>query len=277
MKSLKLILAMFATAVTVFSCGQKKEPQKVLVVYYSQTGNTEKVAQVIAQSLNADVEAILPVVPYDGDFGQTIERGKKELEEGNFPEIGPLALNPQDYDVIFLGYPVWFGTYAPPVETYLRSVDLSGKKIVPFCTFGSGGLDSSTRDIVAKEPESEVLPGYGVRAARMDAIPKEVDQFLKAGGFLEGEYVKLEEFPEQHPVSEAEAAIFDAAVAGYPMINAKAKTTSARTVPDGTEYLFTAASLPREPIVPNMPPAQDIRVYVLALDGQLPVFTQVLR
>ena len=277
MKSLKLILAMFATAVTVFSCGQKKEPQKVLVVYYSQTGNTEKVARVIAQSLNADVEVILPVVPYDGDFGQTIERGKKELEEGNFPEIGPLALNPQDYDVIFLGYPVWFGTYAPPVETYLRSVDLSGKKIVPFCTFGSGGLDSSTRDIVAKEPESEVLPGYGVRAARMDAMPKEVDQFLKAGGFMEGEYVKLEEFPEQHPVSEAEAAIFDAAVAGYPMINAKAKTTSARTVPDGTEYLFTAASLPREPIDPNMPPAQDIRVYVLALDGQLPVFTQVLR
>ena len=268
---------MFATAVTVFSCGQKKEPQKVLVVYYSQTGNTEKVAQVIAQSLNADVEAILPVVPYDGDFGQTIERGRKELEEGNFPEIGPLSLNPQDYDVIFLGYPVWFGTYAPPVETYLRSVDLSGKKIVPFCSFGSGGLDSSTRDIVAKEPESEVLPGYGVRAARMDAMPKEVDQFLKAGGFLEGEYVKLEEFPEQHPVSEAEAAIFDAAVAGYPMINAKAKTTSARTVPDGTEYLFTAASLPREPIDPNMPPAQDIRVYVLALDGQLPVFTQVLR
>ena len=268
---------MFATAVTVFSCGQKKEPQKVLVVYYSQTGNTEKVARVIAQSLNADVEAILPVVPYDGDFGQTIERGRKELEEGNFPEIGPLALNPQDYDVIFLGYPVWFGTYAPPVETYLRSVDLSGKKIVPFCTFGSGGLDSSTRDIVAKEPESEVLPGYGVRAARMDAMPKEVDQFLKAGGFLEGEYVKLEEFPEQHPVSEAEAAIFDAAVAGYPMINAKAKTTSARAVPDGTEYLFTAASLPREPIDPNMPPAQDIRVYVLALDGQLPVFTQVLR
>lgn len=277
MKSLKLILAMFATAVTVFSCGQKKEPQKVLVVYYSQTGNTEKVAQVIAQSLNADVEVILPVVPYDGDFGQTIERGKKELEEGNFPEIGPLSLNPQDYDVIFLGYPVWFGTYAPPVETYLRSVDLSGKKIVPFCTFGSGGLDSSTRDLVAKEPESEVLPGYGVRAARMDAMPKEVDQFLKAGGFMEGEYVKLEEFPEQHPVSEAEAAIFDAAVAGYPMINAKAKTTSARTVPDGTEYLFTAASLPREPIDPNMPPAQDIRVYVLALDGQLPVFTQVLR
>ena len=277
MKSFKVLLAMFATAVTVFSCGQKKESTKVLVAYYSQTGNTEKVALQIATSLNADVESILPLNPYDGDFGQTIERGRKELEEGNFPEIGPLTFNPQEYDVIFLGYPVWFGTYAPPVETYLNSVDLKGKKIVPFCTFGSGGLDSSTRDIIAKEPDSEVLPGYGVRAARMNAMVSEVDQFLKAGGFMEGEYVKLEEFPEQHPVSETESSIFDAAVAGYPMINAKARTTSARAVPDGTEYLFTAASLPREPIDPNIPPAQDIKVYVLVIDGQAPVFTQVLR
>ena len=83
-----------------------------------------------------------------------------------------------DYDVVFLGYPVWFGTFAPPVITWLNNVDLSGKTIVPFCTFGSGGLDSSTRDLAAKQPNANILPGYGVRAARLAAMPKEVDQFL---------------------------------------------------------------------------------------------------
>ena len=268
MKSFKLILAMFATAVTVFSCGQKKEPQKVLVVYYSQTGNTEKVARVIAQSLNADVEVILPVVPYDGDFGQTIKRGKKELEEGNFPEIGPLALNPQDYDVIFLGYPVWFGTYAPPVQALLNGIDLNGRKMVPFCTFGSGGLDSSTKDLKAKFPDAEILPGYGVRTARIDAAPAEVDHFLKESGFIAGEYFKVAPFGETHAVSEEESALFDAAVGDYPMIHAQAASVAARNVENGMEYLFTAN---------NVDNPGSIKVYVLVEDGKAPVFTQVLR
>ena len=266
---------MFATAVTVFSCGQKKEPQKVLVVYYSQTGNTEKVAQVIAQSLNADVEVILPVVPYDGDFGQTIERGKKELEEGNFPEIGPLSLNPQDYDVIFLGYPVWFGTYAPPVGKLLEEYDFAGKKVVPFCTFGSGGLDSSSANLAAALPGAEILPGYGVRAARIDAVPAELDRFLKQGGFAEGEVEAVEPFPALRPATEEEAAIFDAAVDGYPMLHASAENVASRTTPWGTEYIFEArdnAGFPGQDA-----PGRTLKVYVLAEDGQAPVFTQVVR
>ena len=87
--------------------------------------------------------------------------------------------------------------------TLLEGVDLAGKKVVPFCTFGSGGLQSSTRLIAEKQPGAEILPGYGVRAARIQAAPAEIDTFLKAGGFLEGEYEKLEDFPESHPVSEA--------------------------------------------------------------------------
>ncbi len=278
MKILKLLLAMCATTFTILSCGSKKaESQKILVLYYSQNGTTEKVAQEIAGKLNADIEAICSANPYDGDFGQTIERCNKEREAGIVPENLPLKLNPADYDVIFLGYPVWFGTYAPPVAYFLNNTDLSGKKIVPFCTFGSGGIDSSTKDIIAIQPNAEVLPGYGVRTARIDAMPKEVDQFLKAGGFIEGEYVKLADFPQEHEATGEEAAIFDAAVAGYPMINARAKAVSAREVPDGMEYLFTAENLPRDPNAENLPPASDIKVYVLVENGHSPVFTQVLR
>ena len=281
MKSLKLMLVVATLTLTAVSCGQKKEnpkeeAPKMLVVYYSQTSNTKAVAEEIAKRLSADIEEIIAVQPYDGDFQATIERGKQEREEGILPDIQPLTKDITQYDVIFIGFPVWFGTYAPPVATFLDQVDLSGKKIVPFCTFGSGGLESSVKDLVVEEPNAEILPGYGVRAARMEAMPNEVDQFLKANGFLEGDFVKLEEFPEQHPVSEEEAAVFNAAVDGYPMIHAEAKTVATRAIPDGTEYLFTAVDLPREN-KPDMPSAGEMQVYVTVANGAAPVFTKVIR
>ena len=281
MKNTKLMLLLAVVTLTAVSCGSKKETPKeeapkMLVLYYSQTGNTKAVAEAIANELGADIEEITMVDPYDPDFQATIDRCMKEREQEILPTINPVKADLANYDVIFLGYPVWFGTYAPPVITFLKDADLSGKKIVPFCTFGSGGLESSVKDLVAAEPHAEVLPGYGVRAARLEAMPKEVDNFLKACGFLEGEYTKLAEFPEQHEVNTDEAAIFDAAVDGYPMIHAKAKTVAVRTIPDGTEYLFTAVDLPREDN-PKMPPAGEMQVYVTVENGAAPVFTKVIR
>ena len=84
------------------------------------------------------------------------------------------------------------------------------------------------------------------------------------------------DFPEQHPVSAEETAIFDAAVNGYPMLNAKAKTVASRTVLDGTEYLFTAMDMPREKKA-DLPPANEIKVYVLVENGKAPEFTKVVR
>ena len=286
MKNLKMMLILATVTLAAVSCGPKKETKneeatkeeapKALVLFYSQTGNTKGVAQEIVTRIGAEMEEIVPVQPYDTGFRATIERCLKDREEGKIIEIQPLTADPAKYDVIFIGYPVWFGTYAPPVATFLDQTDLSGKKIVPFCTFGSGGLDSSVRDMMEKQPNAEILPGYGVRAARMDAVSYEIDQFLKANGFLEGEYVKLEAFPEQHEVSEEEAAIFNAAVDGYPMLNAQAKTVASRPLPNGMEYLFTAIDLPREGH-DDMPPAGELQVYVTVVEGEAPVFTQVLR
>lgn len=279
-----MILVLVAMTLAVVSCGPRPEAQKeeapkapkMLVVYYTQSSNTKTVAQEMATRLNADLAEIVPVVPYDGDFQATVERGKKELDEKSYPEIQPLTVEVANYDVVFLGYPIWFGTYAPPIFTWLDQVDLSGKKVVPFCTFGSGGLESSVMDLAKAEPKAEILPGYGVRAARLEAVPQEVDQFLKASGFVEGNYVKLEEFPEQHPVSEEESTIFDAAVDGYPMIHAKATAVASRSIPEGTEYLFTAVDLPREEKA-DMPPANEIKVYVSVIGEETPVFTKVIR
>ena len=256
-----------AAVVLAVSCGQNK-PQKALVLYYSQNGATATVAQAIAGALGADMEAVAAVNPYDGDFGATIARCQEEMAQGILPEIEPVKADLSQYDVIFLGYPIWFGTYAPPVKALLNSVDLNGKKVVPFCTFGSGGLDSSTKDLAQKFPEAEILPGYGVRTARIEAVPAEVDHFLKESGFVAGEYFKAGPFGEAHAVSEEESALFDAAVGDYPMIHAQAQEVSVREVEGGKEYLFTAA---------NVDNPGTIQVYVLALEGEAPVFTQVLR
>lgn len=274
MKALSLTLGLAVASMMAISC--KPEPPKALVLYYSQTSNTKVVAEEIASKLGADIEEIVSAEPYDGDFQATIERCMKEREEGVIPEIQPIKADLSAYDIIFLGYPIWFGTYAPPVNAFLNQVDLTGKKVVPFCTFGSGGLESSVKDLTEKQPNAEILPGYGVRAARLEAVPVEVDRFLKAGGFIEGEYVEPEDFPEQHEANEEEAAIFDAAVGDYPMMHAQAKTVASRSVPEGTEYLFTAEDLPREGDA-KMPPAGKMQVYVLVAEGEAPVFTRVIR
>ncbi len=277
MKTIRLLLVLMAIMMSAVCCGTKKEaPKKVLVLYYSQTSNTKTVAQEIAKRLGADMEEIVPVKPYDGDFQATIGRCMQEREQGVTPEIKPVAADLTKYDVIFIGYPIWFGTFAPPMEVFLSQTDLSGKKIVPFCTFGSGGLESSMADLAKKQPKAEILPGYGVRAARMAAVPDEVENFLKEGGFIEGDYTPLAAFPDQKPVTDEESAIFDAAVGDYPMIHAKAKTVASRDIPGGTEYLFTAADLPRENN-PQMPPAGEMKVYVTILKGEAPVFTRVVR
>lgn len=284
MKTMKLMLALTVVAITTASCGSnqqeadtaKQKVPKMLVVYYSQLGNTKAVAEEIAKKTGADIEAVEAVNPYDGDFDATIARCMQEREAGSIIEIKPVKANVADYDIIFVGAPVWFGVFAPPMLTYLTQVDLSGKKVVPFCTFGSGGLESSTADLLAKQPKAEILPGYGVRQARMESMPKEVDQFLKAGGFIEGEYTPLPDFPEQHEVSKEESAIFDAAVDGYPMIHAKATKVAMRTIPEGTEYLFTAVDQPREKN-DKMPPAGEMQVYVTVSEGTAPVFTKVIR
>ena len=287
MKIMKLIVLAAVALLAVVSCTPKKQDSKarMLVLYYSQTSNTKVLAQEIAKRLDADIEEITLVEPYDTAFQATIDRCKADREKGITPEIKPLKSNLADYDIIFLGYPIWFGTYAPPIASLLEKVDLSDKQVVPFCTFGSGGLESSVKDLVEAEPNAMILPGYGVRAARMDAMPKELEQFLKlnknlsnvflGGSDYESVFVPAD-FPEQHPVSADEAAIFNTAVNGYPMLNAKAKTVASRTVLDGTEYLFTAMDMPREN-KPDMPPASGIKVYVIVEEGKAPEFTKVVR
>ena len=216
--------------------------QKQLVLYFSETGTTKTVAQELQKQLGADIEEIEAVVPYSGNFQETIQRGQREIQNGEMPAIKPLKKKMADYDIIFLGYPIWFGTYANPIITLVKEQDFAGKTIVPFCTFGSGGLNTSSDALKKALPKATIKKGYGVRTARVNAAAKELDCFLKENGYKKGSVEKLPDYSAQQPVTDAERQIFDEACSSYQFPLGTPQTAGKRQTPDGTDYKFTVAS-----------------------------------
>lgn len=216
--------------------------QKQLVLYFSETGTTKTVAQELQKQLGADIEEIEAVVPYSGNFQETIQRGQREMQNGEMPAIKPLKKKMADYDIIFLGYPIWFGTYANPIITLVKEQDFAGKTIVPFCTFGSGGLNTSSDALKKALPKATIKKGYGVRTARVNAAAKELDRFLKENGYKKGSVEKMPDYSAQQPVTDAERQIFDEACSSYQFPLGTPQTVGKRQTPDGTDYKFTVAS-----------------------------------
>ncbi len=185
MKNVKTMLVLATAIMAATACGPKKEAaatdneEAKLVLYYSQTSNTKTVAREIATRLGADIEEIIPLKPYEGDLQATVERCRQEREEGITSEIQPLTSDLSQYDVIFLGYPVWFGTYAPPVKSFLEANNfLAGKKVVPFCTYGTGGRVSSVAKLAEVCPDAKIIDSYGLRGNRIDQAADEVSFFI---------------------------------------------------------------------------------------------------
>lgn len=112
--------------------------KKTLVVYYSWScGNTEKIAEQLADACDADIARIETVVPYPEDYQETVDQGRREVNAGFMPEIENLEYSPADYDVIVIGTPTWWYTMAPAVKTFIAENDFSGKTVVALSTNSS--------------------------------------------------------------------------------------------------------------------------------------------
>ena len=109
--------------------GKGNDNMKILTLYYSYGGNTKRIAERIQKAVGGDIACIETVTPYEGDYNSVVDQGQREVNRGFCPRIKPLAVNVQDYDVIVLGTPVWWYTFAPAVHTFLTQQDLSGKFI----------------------------------------------------------------------------------------------------------------------------------------------------
>ena len=125
------------------------ERGNVLVVYYSATGNTESVAGYIAQATGGDLFEITPAEPYtDEDLNWSDENSRvtREHEDESLRDVELTATtveNWDSYDTVFLGYPIWWGIAAWPVDTFVEANDFTGKTVIPFCTSSSSGLGES--------------------------------------------------------------------------------------------------------------------------------------
>lgn len=266
MKFVNYLLALLFMA----SCTSTTQ-NKALVLYYSQTGTTQAVAEEIQRLTGADIERFDVVEAYNGSYAETIQRCQAEMQSGVLPEVKPLEADLSKYDVIYLGYPIWFGTCARPALALLDSYDFSGKKIVPFCTFGSGGLVESTAAIREQLPNAEVAEGYGVRTARVASAPEEVKRFLTLNGYIAGEVEAYPEYSEQAPVTDEDKAIFEAACSSYQFPLGTPVTVASRTTPKGVDYCFVATSQGA-----NGTTSESI-VWVTVEEGKTPEFTLVTR
>ena len=122
---------------------------KILVLYFSQSGNTETVANFINEAVGGDIVKLETEVPYPSDYDELVDYAQEEQRRNARPTLKTRIDNIDEYDTIFLGYPNWWQDCPMPIYTFLDEYDLSGKKIAPFITHGGSGLSGTPDNIQA--------------------------------------------------------------------------------------------------------------------------------
>jgi flavodoxin len=170
--------------------------KKCLIAYYSRkgnnyvggkivnlpVGNTEVIAKKIQSFIGGDLFEIKTVKSYPLDYTETTEVARVELHNNERPVLTDTVKNMDDYDIIYLGYPNWWGTFPMAVYTFLESYDFSGKTIVPFCTHEGSGIGTSERDIKKLCPGATILTGIAIRGGTVSSADILVQSWLKKQG-----------------------------------------------------------------------------------------------
>jgi flavodoxin len=216
---------------------------KSVVVYFSQTGATKKLAQIFKEARNADEFELQLVKPLPSTYDSTIAEVRAERESKQWPALVNAKLDVDKYDTVFLGYPIMFGTFTTPIYTFLEANDLSGKVVVPFCTYGSGGRKASANELKTLEPNANVTLAYGISNKRINAeggietAKAEVAAFF--GNLETGatEETLVGGFSEQRPLTAEDSAAFAEGTKDYAYLNLKPLSVSSQVVA-GMNYIF---------------------------------------
>lgn len=159
--------------------------KKVLIVYFSRTGNTREIARQIHEMVGGDIVELETVEPYPEAYNAVVEQAREELRSGFKPPLKTKVENIGTYDVVFVGSPSWWSTIAAPVKTFLSEYDLSGKTIAPFVTHAGSGLGRSVADIAALCPNSTVPDGLAVWGENAKNARNDVSAWLRGLGMKE--------------------------------------------------------------------------------------------
>lgn len=166
------------------AAGKAARDGKTLVVYYSRTGNTREIARQIHQLAGGDLVELETVTPYPTEYRATTEQAKRELQSGYRPPLKTRIANMAAYDVVLVGSPCWWGTFATPVWTFLSGHDFSGKTMAPFMTHMGSGLGHCESDLARLCPKARRLPGLAVRGDEVKSAGahRDVEAWLRRIG-----------------------------------------------------------------------------------------------
>ena len=198
-KALSLILAAILLVLALAGCAardraEQNEEQvltndtKILVVYFSWSGHLDSMAHWVAGETGGDIVRVLAKEEYPENYNATADRAKKEQDDGVRPEItiSLTADQIEKYDVIFFGYPVWWYDLPMPMWTFLESVDLSGKTVIPFFSHegSSNGANSlSTITTLAKGATVKTDNALSIRGGKVADSEKDVRDWVKGLGY----------------------------------------------------------------------------------------------
>ena len=166
------------------SRANNRELGRFLIISYSYSGHTHRIAEALQQVTGGDWCEIYPWQPYPMAFPELLSQVKKEIKAGYRPRLLPLSHSPQRYPVIFLGAPNWCGTLPPPVSAWLCQHDLTGKTIFPFYSHCGGVPCDMQREIQRRCPKAKVCEALGVLNQEEDTLPELFSQWLVRLGRL---------------------------------------------------------------------------------------------
>lgn len=186
----KIILTLTAVMILSFAaCAQNKgenhmqTDHKTLVVYFSATGTTAKVAQTIADVTNGKLYEIVPQQAYTSEDLNWNNRQSRSSVEMNNPQARPALKNAKTdvaaYDIIFIGYPIWWDLAPRIINTFIESYDLKGKTLVPFATSGGSGISNSVRELRKTYPNLEWQDGKLLNGSSRNAIQNWTSDVMK--------------------------------------------------------------------------------------------------
>ena len=159
------------------------EAGNVLIVYFSQTGNTETVANIIHDNVGGDIVKLETTEAYPSDYDELVDYAQQEQPDDARPELSTVIENIEQYDTIFLGYPNWWGDMPMAIYTFLDTYDLSGKTIAPFITHGGSGLSGTPENIQEEELNATVTEGLAIDGDEASDSSEDVVEWLNSLGF----------------------------------------------------------------------------------------------
>lgn len=155
----------------------------ILILYFSMTGNTEAVANFIHDEVGGDIVKLETQETYPDDYNDLLDVAQEEQSENARPELSTTIDNLDDYDTIFLGYPIWWGDMPMAIYSFLDNYDLSGKTIAPFVTSGGSGLSGTPSNIKNEEPNANLVEGLSIYDSDARSSRNEVVDWLNGLGY----------------------------------------------------------------------------------------------